>query len=626
MKKIYALAAAALLGTAGASAQIPFPHNIDTAWSSKTVWMPKSPLKFQNLFVGSTDTVQTTATYGNAAGATVAKEWHDFIGFTKETDPAKIAQGDLGWVTVNHEMVVKNDKVGDGGGMTVFKLRRKNGDVLEIVPQTLADGRNGKFFNVDFVNTVGETGMNCGGISADNGRIWTAEEWMQSSNGAISSGARDTSDFVIGTTTPAGFPGFNGKTLKRFQNLNWMVEIDPIAGKAIRKQYNWGRAGWEGGVLMSDNKTVYLFEDGTPGMLVKFVANTAGDFTSGQLYVHKHDAPGKWVTIENNLDTLVNLRTVAFRRGATMYTRLEWGAVNKTNGKIYITETGNDNPGTAFKNGVSASGAIAPHLVKAYKDRYQVMTGNAFPGTDAAAADSVRNGAFKDYYGRVLELDPATGDVKSYIEGGPYLNNATSQSAASYPAIHLSNPDGLNFAYIKGKTYMIIQEDLNGRTWNRMPAENQSSSQTICEAYLLDMDITNPTFTNLVRITACAPGAEITGGIALDSKTMLFNSQHPDANNTFPYNKSLTYAITGWDGITTSVKEAINNDKTFQAYPNPVASELTFSKTCDIAIYDAKGNRVKVYRNVNTINVSDLTSGAYFILNDEGEKLKIIVQ
>lgn len=631
MKKLL-LSALTVASTFATIAQIPFPVNIDTSWSTKTIWMPRSPLTYQTIFVGGTDTVQTTATYGKAAGQALAKQWHDFIGFTPETDPVKIEQGDLGWITVNHEMTIKNDSIGDGGGMTVFKLRRLNGDVLEIVPQTLADGRNGKFFNIDFVNTVGETGMNCGGISADDGRIWTAEEWMQNSNTAIFNNGnnfRDTTDFVIGTTTPAGFPGFNGRTIKRFQNLNWFVEVDPKSGKAIRKQYNWGRAGWEGGALMPDNKTVYLFDDNTPGLLGKFIATTAGNFTAGQLYVHGQNTPGNWIAIENNLDTLIALRTVALRRGATMFTRLEWGALNKTNGKIYVTETGNDNPGTAFKNGASASGTIANHLVVAYKNRYQTMNGMAFPGTDAVAADSVRNGAFKDYYGRVLELDTETGIVRSFIEGGPYLASSTSQSTSTYPSTHFSNPDGLNFAYINGKTYMIVQEDLNGRTWNRMPAEFQSGSQTICESFLIDMEITNPSFNDLIRITACAPGAEITGGIALDSKTFLFNSQHPDAGNIFPYNNSLTYAVSGWDGIPTALNEyfkSTRNANSFTAYPNPVASELTLNKTTDVAIYDMTGKRVKVLRDTQKIDVSDLKPGAYFLLNADGDKIKVIVQ
>ena len=274
VKKITTLMFATGLAV-GVNAQLKFPVNIDTSWSVKTVWMPKSPLKYQTIFVGGVDEVMTTATtvkdpvkgeIKSPAGKELAKQWHDYIAVVK--DNAKPSEG---WVIVNHEMIQANDKIGDGGGMTMFKLKKNSDGTLEQVEQTLADGRKGKFFNVDFANTVGETGMNCGGINA-NGRVWTAEEWMQTSNAAISSkgtGFRDTSDFVIGQTTPAGFPGFDGKTLKRYQNLNWMVEIDPKNAKAVRKQYNWGRAGWEGGVVMADNKTVYLFEDGSPGILCK---------------------------------------------------------------------------------------------------------------------------------------------------------------------------------------------------------------------------------------------------------------------------------------------------------------------------------------------------------------------
>lgn len=600
-------------------AQLPFPVNIDTAWSVKTVWMPKSPLKYQNIFIGGQDIVQTTATYTSAAGSTVAKQWHDYIGFV----PDLSASGDLGWAVVNHEMVSKDDKIGDGGGMTMFKLRRNsNNDSLAIVTQTLTDGRAGKFFNVDFVNTVGETGMNCGGITTSTGRMWTAEEWMQTSNVGIrngGNGVRDTSDFIIGTTTPAGFPGFNGKTLKKYKNFNWMVEIDPKNAKAIRKQYNWGRAGWEGGVVMADNQTVYLFEDGSPGILGKFVATTAGNFTAGQLYVYKHDAAGYWIPIENDLDTLVDLNRIAIRRGATMFNRLEWGQQHA--GKIYICETGRD--AFSFNSGNSLNGKISPTLVDGYKIRYQIKMGVPFPGTDAQAADSVRLGKFADYYGRVIEFNPATNQVRSYIEGGPLAASSTSQPTSSYPAIHLSNPDGIDFMTVGSKTYMIIQEDLNGTNWNRMPA---GFPQTNCETYLLDMSIPNPTFANLIRISACAPGAEITGATMIDSKTMLLNSQHPSSTNTPPYNNSLTFAITGFDGNFTSIIEKANEESTFGIYPNPTSRELNLSKPQDVAIYDVTGKRIRVVRDATTVDVSDLTPGIYFLQNTEGKTVKFIVQ
>jgi hypothetical protein len=617
-KKIFTFIALGLSAFA-ANAQTPFPMNIDTAWSVKTIWMPRSPLKQQVLFVGGVDTVQTTATYGNAAGKSVAKQWHDFIGFAKA--PAN-SNGILGNVIINHEMVTSDAKIGDGGGMTMFKLKRGTNDQLEVVDQTLTDGRKGKFFNVDFVNTVGETGMNCGGINAPNGRIWTAEEWMQSSNRQIfnnGNGIKDTSDFVIGTTTPAGFPGFNGKVLKKFQNLNWMVEIDPNNAKAVRKQYNWGRAGWEGGVVMNDNKTVYLFEDGSPGILAKFVATTAGDFTTGQLFVYKQDAPSKWITIENNLDTLLQLNTVAVRRGASMFNRLEWGTV--ANGKLYITETGRD--AFTFNTGNARYGVVGQGLIDGYKARFRVLKGFSFTGTDAQAADSVRAGKFNDYYGRVLEFDPATNLVRSYIEGGPLAPASSSQNRFAYPPIHFSNPDGIHNINIDGKEYLIIQEDLNGTNWNRMP----SNINVVCETYLLDLSIPNPTFNNLIRITACSPGAEITGGVAIDENTMLFNSQHPSTSNTFPYNNSLTYAISGFKVNKTSIINTLKEESNvFTVYPNPASRELNFNQTTDIAIYNAQGQRVIVARGVNLINIEELASGVYFIRNAEGMTQKFIVE
>ena len=619
MKKLFLLTA--ICGAAfSAHAQIPFPVNTTVDWDAKTITMPVSNLKVQPIFVGGTDTVITTSTYGNAGGKTLAKEWHDFIGVVPDT-----TGGAIGWVIVNHEMVTKDDMIGDGGGMTTFKIKRTAGDVLEVMEQTLPDGRKGKFFNVDFVNTVGETGMNCGGISAKHiGRIWTAEEWFQTSNAGIYSGGngiRDTADFTI---TGTAFSNFNGKTIKKYQNLNWMVEVNAKEGKAIRKQYNWGRAGWEAGVVMPDNKTVYLFEDNTPGIFARFVATTAGDFTSGQLAVYKHDGTtSKWINIEQNLDTLMDLSRVAVRRGATMFNRLEWGTL--ANGKIYITETGRSSVGTRFQN---KGGVINPGLVTAYKTRYQVENGTAFTGTDADAADSVVAGKFKDYYGRVLEYDPATDGIRTYLEGGPFGGGAgTSDPKSSYPSKHLSNPDGLSTIEANGKDYLLILEDMNQTDWNSMP---DGYSATRNEAWLLDASITNPTVSDLQRLTSSGNAAEVTGGVQLDHKTILIDSQHPDAStseNAAPYNHSLTFAISAIDGsFPVGVTNPAVKMNKFSVYPNPVARELHLSETMDVAIYNMNGQRMNVYRGVNTIDVSNMAAGTYFIRSADGETLKFIIE
>ncbi len=270
------------------SAQIGFDPEIDFELVPDEVIVPASPIQKQVIFIGGHDTVQTTATYGNPAGAYPAKQWHDFIGFTPDLTPGT---QDLGWVSVNHEMVSGDANIGDGGGMTVFKIRRDaQSDSIIIVEQTLSDGRTGKFFNVDFANTVGETGMNCGGIVSEaDGRIWTAEEWFRSNNASIyagGAGVLDTMDFTI---NGSGILMAEGQTIRKYENFNWMVEIDPVEAVAIRKQYNWGRQPFEGGVILPDNQTVYTGADNTPGILSKFVADTPGDFTSGKLYAYRAD-------------------------------------------------------------------------------------------------------------------------------------------------------------------------------------------------------------------------------------------------------------------------------------------------------------------------------------------------
>ncbi|MCB0578638.1 MAG: hypothetical protein KDD10_04945, partial [Phaeodactylibacter sp.] len=164
MTKKMTLLFALVVLCASANAQTLFDEEITipAGFAPTEIVMPPSPLTTQVLFIGGTDMVQTTPTYGNPAGEQVAKEWHDFIGFT----PDETGQS-LGWVSVNHEMIYQDDRIGDGGGMTVFRVSRDPiTGMLNIVDQQLEDGRRGKFFNVDFVNTVGETGMNCGGISS----------------------------------------------------------------------------------------------------------------------------------------------------------------------------------------------------------------------------------------------------------------------------------------------------------------------------------------------------------------------------------------------------------------------------------------------------------------------------
>lgn len=579
-----------------------------TNFAPDAVVMPPAPLKFQVVFIGGHHKVQTLDDSGKPNGETPAKQWHDFIGFTPDKSGS-----DLGYISVNHERISKDDKIGDGGGMTVFKVKRDpKTDSLIVVDQTLADGRKGKFFNVDFKNTVGETGMNCGGMVGMDGRIWTAEEWFRTSNSSIygsGNGVRDTADWTINTDIPGDF---NGKKVKKYQNFNYMVEIDPIKAKAIRKQYNWGRQGFEGGAMLPDGKTVILGVDDTPAPLVKFVADKKGDFTKGKTYVYKHDKSGnKWIEIDNTkIANMLDFKKKAFTAGATMYNRLEWVNYSKKTKKVYLTETGRDKPGGRWSDEKTLGGVWAPH--------------HLFRATQQGVADP-GHADYVDYYGRVISFDPATDKVDVHISGGPEFATA-SVPMNIYPSKHLSNPDGLNFLNYKEKEYMIICEDLNGSSYGRVPG---GVSNRLCEMFLLDMEIQNPTVNDLIRVSAVPNGAEITGAIATpDGKTILVNSQHPKTTNKFPFNNSLTFAITGWDkAIISGVFDRPELKKEgFRMWPNPTSREVELNKVMDVAIYDMNGRRVRVERQVKFIDVSDLPKGTYFLRNLEGETKKLIIQ
>jgi len=596
------LACLFLLLPAQSGAQHAFPKQLPDAeqWLSGAVQLPESPLKVQILFIGGVDTVQSRK------GPAIAKEYHDFAGFTPDT-----ASDDLGWLSINHETLQRDDRLGDGGGMTVCKLRRDaRSDSLIIVPQSLPDGRKGRFFNVEFAGIVGETGINCGGInSAVDGRIWTAEEYLRTSNANLIAtdygpGLQDTSDFTIQTDIAGDF---NGQRIRRYQNFNWMVEIDPRQAVALRKQYNWGRQSFESGVVLADNRTVLLCEDETPGLFSRFVADREGDFTAGKTFVYQQSAEGlagKWIEINNkSIANMLNFRAEALKKGATMFNRLEWATQNQQTGKVYLTETGRDDPGPKFQKGTTAGGKHAQHhLARARKQQ-------TYPDSTT----------YNDYYGRILEFDPETAQMRVYLAGGPDLPHEPNVFA--YPDKHLSNPDGLTFLYTKDKTWLVICEDLNGESMGRTPRYVGNST---CEVYILDMAL-EPKIENLRRIAVMPLGAEATGACATpDGKTLFLNVQHPDGANPFPFNHSMTLALTGWDRLPEQAFPLTQPDEqpawlTFDA----VSRRLQLSETGDLAVYSANGKRVRVARRVASMELSDLPEGRYIIADERGRHLAI---
>jgi len=429
-----------------------------------------------------------------------------------------------------------------------------------------------------------------------------------------------TSDFTIDAPE---FPLVNGMTIPKYENFNYMVEIDPKQAKAIRKQYNWGRAGWEGGAITEDMKTVYLGMDATPAPWVKFEAETAGDFTKGTVYVYKHDNPRgqKWIAVPESVDNMIGgLSDYAWSVNATMFNRNEWVTIDPKSGMVFWTETGRDNPGGRWADEAAEGGQFAPHHI------FNAARQGAYSPADPE---------YWDYYGRVLYYNPATEGVGVMIEGGPYFETPD-VPLAEYPEKHLSNPDGLNVVEIDGRSYLMIQKDLNGTSYGRTP---EGISNRTCELFLLSADLMDATIDDLVRITAVPRGAEITGAIQISPNTILVNSQHPSANNPFPYNHSLTMAIHGFAGLKTQdlivpevdqvdvlINKSEEKSEAITVYPNPTTREIFLNETTDFAIYNSNGQRLAVYRNKSQADVSNFAPGNYFIQIADKGTVKFVVQ
>lgn len=531
-------------------------------------------LKGDILFIGGYHGVT------NADGElAIAKQNHDFTGYI----PIE-GRSDSGYVIVNHELILRDPLLGDGGGMTVFTVHRPEDGRWVVI-----DDERGKYRSVDF-RSVGGTMANCGGFQTPWGTVLTAEEYIYFDNAGIykdGTGITDTSDYTV--------TKFNGKpvqeTIKRYENFDWMVEVDVANAKAIRKNYNMGRYGHEGGAMLPDGKTVFLTDDYAPGFIYKFVADRSFDLSSGQLYVYKQNANaigGEWLKMPMDLRSLIDARETSAQMGATMFNRTEWAV--HLNGKIYFTETGKDDTEDFMQRYAKMGGVLPEHL------------------KEVDAADGSADLRLMDYYGRILELDMESGHLRVYLAGG----QGTDQ--------HFSNPDGLAVTYVNGKPVLMVNEDLNGYSHGRVPP---AYNQRINEIYCLDLSLQNPTIDDLAKLAIGPAGCETTGGrFTPDGSTYFVNVQHPKTENKFPFNNSVTVAVRHIDSWIARVlfDEQVSVKKKTRQFHRETT--FTFDKKKRFQVFNMAGEMV-MSGKTRELKFTGLHRGKYQLLLDD--KLEPIV-
>lgn len=412
---------------------------------------------------------QGDSVYNHLGQMSPSKGSHDYTAFLPGSSSKKAM------LFVSHECNDTNSVLGDGGGGTFFALRKKDYEWK----------RSGKFEAVDF-SAVGGTYDNCGGVYLPKTkRILSAEEFPPESNSKLykkGRGTRDTSDF-------------NG--LKRYQNMGWMVEIDPSSKKAVKKLYALGRFSHESGWLSKDGKTLYMTDDHAPSVFFKFVAEHPYDFDKGTLYAYdQHNNDRHWIALPGELDSLINIRDIALRRGATVFARMEW--MTGIDDQLYITETG------ALPMSLSLHELKKTNFAKHLQDKIQDDT-LQYPD------------------GSILTFDLKTNQLSLKLAGGRGTKDTTK---------YFSNPDALTAFKSNGRTWLIICED-------QIKDLHDGN-----EVWWLDAGIQHPGVDSLYRFLTVPKDAEPTGVcLSKDRKTLFLNVQHPFAENTPPFHRSCTVAI-----------------------------------------------------------------------------------
>ncbi|HEX8270642.1 MAG TPA: alkaline phosphatase PhoX [Flavobacterium sp.] len=271
--------------------------------------------RFQLFFKQGSNFTETTGTVpGN----------HDYTAYVGTGGSSTV-----GKVAVNHE--------NNPGGVSIVDLHFDAASKLWITDAS----RPVDFFNTDLVTT----NRNCSGGTTPWGTVVTAEE-----------------------ATDAGDANGDG-----YHDVGWLVELDPAT--AMVKEYGnnkkeklWamGRMNHENIVVANDNITAYYGEDGGTQCVYKFVANTAGNLSEGNVYVLKldlalsNDEPSSstatWIQVPNTtVADRNNLRTVAAALGGTNFNGVEDCEISPLDGMIYFTSKGKNRVYRFRDNGMTIS-------------------------------------------------------------------------------------------------------------------------------------------------------------------------------------------------------------------------------------------------------------------------------
>jgi uncharacterized protein len=469
---------------------------VDTSFVSTKLIIPGGKFKAEVLYQeGENEKVEWKNTMAAAKGM------QDFLVYL----PIK-GSSTHGILWVNHGTVSPHEQIGDGGGSSV----------MEIYRDTLKGWSKVGFPYAINYGAVGGTLRNCSGVVTPWGTVLTSESIEPTSNHLLH--PHDS----LHPATLGDSSDFGGHS--RWLNYGWMVEVDPIKREVLSKRTVMGRFVHQGSFAMPDERTIYMMDGEGPGAFFKFVADTARNLRSGQLWAFRHEADtlgSHWIKIPRGRDTLTYARRHAFQRGATIFSRLT-DVVQLEDGTFLISESGRDSmdASTALLQG----GKLAPHLEHLH----------------------VGNKVYDYKYGRILRYDPNTEKFTVLLEGGQALEDKS---------IVLSNPH--NLAIDTLRDLLVIQEDIHGVTSGRIPSRTgilskpkpgkPATMRVVNEIYFLDLKKPVAKLDDLHRFAVMPVGFKSTGAIFTpDCKSLIFSIQADEDGGVVPWDRSMTVVVTGF--------------------------------------------------------------------------------
>ncbi len=410
-----------------------------------------------------------------------------------------VQQGDFGKighiVGAGGEIKVSNDPdfnayvaTGDNEGYLFTNWEDRPGGMSRVKLMRAADGAysvdESDAEMIDF-SAVQGTWVNCFGTLSPWSTPLTSEELYFD----------DTADwnnaeykYIDGVEALASYVG----TWPNPYRYGYIVEITDPAGTATPvKQFALGRYSHENSVVMPDDRTVYLSDDGTDVVFYKFIAETAGDLSSGTLYAAKMTQQGEsgadaattgfdveWIELASGNNAEIEgwiaeydgITKDDYKPDATSYISDEevaaWAAGDAADNRVAFLES---------RKAASAKGATAEFRkmegvninYEAAKDgsvpfMYMAMSEVAKGMSDAEGDIQVSEIKCGVVYEMPLEADYDVTTMVPVVAGGAYDKNAEA-NACALDAV--SNPDNL---VVLANGDVLIGEDTGKHENNAM--------------------------------------------------------------------------------------------------------------------------------------------------------------